>query len=41
MRAEAEHIKKILTAKEKELQEKEDIFNAANQELQKKLNYHC
>lgn len=38
MRAEAEHIKKILTAKEKELQEKEDIFNAANQELQKKLN---
>ncbi len=31
MRAEAEHIKKILTAKEKELQEKEDIFNAANE----------
>ncbi len=38
MRAEAEHTKKILFAKEKELQEKEEVFNIANQELQKKLN---
>ena len=38
MLAEAEHTKKILAAKEKELQEKEEVFNAANQELQKKLN---
>ena len=38
MLAEAEHTKKILAAKEKELQEKEEVFNAANQDLQKKLN---
>lgn len=38
MLAEAEHTKKILAAKEKELKEKEEVFNAANQDLQKKLN---